>query len=203
MTLFTRARQVADAVVENALDAIADSVRPAPPGAIRAVVVNPDASERAQVVEACIDLAVDSAEPWRLVDAQALDRPVVFWPREATITGVVGPDGQRVAFEMLGEEQLVSHVMSRHETSWALNVRRVRVLWWAPSLPTCGYAAFDLEVGTPIGTRIGTPEGVPQKTPTYVGRGARSSGGVTSPRPSDRPTTRGSASRSTTTERSM
>jgi alpha-mannosidase len=149
MTRFARAGQVADAVVESALDAIADSVEPAAPGAIRAVVVNPDASERAQVVEAFIDLPVDSAEPWRLVDAQALDRPVVFWPREAAITSVVGPDGQGVAFQVLGEEQVVSHVMSRYETPWALNVRRVRLLWWAPSLPTCGYAAFDVEVGTP------------------------------------------------------
>ena len=43
---------------------------------IRAVVVNTDAIERAQVVEAFIDLPIDSAEPWRKVDAQALDRPV-------------------------------------------------------------------------------------------------------------------------------
>ena len=41
------------------------------------------------MVEAFIDLPIDSAEPWRLVDAQALDRPVTFWPREATITGVI------------------------------------------------------------------------------------------------------------------
>ncbi len=78
MTRFARAGQVGDAVVDLALDAIADAV-PAPPspGVIRAVVVNTDAVERAQVVEAFIDLPIDSAEPWRKVDAQALDRPVV------------------------------------------------------------------------------------------------------------------------------
>ena len=92
MTRFARARQVGDAVVDLALDAIADSVpAPSSPGVIRAVVVNTDAVERAQVVEAFIDLPIDSAEPWRKVDAQALDRPVAFWPREATITGVTGP----------------------------------------------------------------------------------------------------------------
>ena len=50
----------------------------------------------------------------------------------------------RVEFQVLGEEQVVSHVMSRYETPWALNVRRLHVAWWAPALPPCGYAAFDL-----------------------------------------------------------
>ena len=148
VTRFARARQVADAVVETALDAIADSVPPPPAGSVRAVVVNPDASERAQVVEACIDLPVDSAEPWRVVDAQALDRPVTFWPAGSTITGVVGSDGRLVPFQISGDEQVVHHEMSRHETPWALNTRRIRLLWWAPSLPPCGYATFDLQVGT-------------------------------------------------------
>jgi mannosylglycerate hydrolase len=148
MTRFARARQVGDAVVDIALDAIADSVpMPASSGIIRAVVVNTDAIERAQVVDAFIDLPVDSAEPWRIVDAQALDRPVVFWPREATVTAVTGPDGHGVEFQILGEETLVTHVMSRYETPWALNVRRLHLLWWAPTLPPCGYAAFDIAIG--------------------------------------------------------
>jgi mannosylglycerate hydrolase len=148
MTRFARARQVGDAVVDLALDAIADSVpAPASPGVIRAVVVNTDAVDSARVVEAWIDLPIDSAEPWRTVDAQALDRPVAFWPREATITSVTGPDGQRVEFQILGEEPLVTHVMSRYETPWALNVRRLHLLWWAAALPPCGYGAFDLAVG--------------------------------------------------------
>jgi hypothetical protein len=148
MTRFARARQVGDAVADQALDAIADSVpAPSSPGVIRAIAVNTDAIARAQVVEAFVDLPVDSAEPWRKVDAQALDRPVTFWPRESTITGVTGPDGQPVEFQILGEEPLVTHVMSRYETPWALNVRRLRVLWWAPALPPCGYAAFDIAIG--------------------------------------------------------
>jgi 2-O-(6-phospho-alpha-D-mannosyl)-D-glycerate hydrolase len=148
MTRFARARQVGDAVVETALDAIADEVpSPSIPGVIRAVAVNTDAVARAQVVEASIDLPIDSAEPWRWVDAQALDRPMAFWPVEDTVTGVTGPDGRPVEFQILGEERLVSHVMSRYETPWALNVRRLRLLWWAPALPPCGYAAFDLSIG--------------------------------------------------------
>ena len=149
MTRFARARQVGDAVVDLALDAIADSVpASSAPNVIRAVVVNTDAVGQARVVEAFVDLPVDSAEPWRKMDAQALDRPVAFWPRETTITGVTGPDGQPVEFQVLGEQPLVTHVMSRYETPWALNVRRVHLLWWAPSLPPCGYAAFDLASGT-------------------------------------------------------
>ena len=148
MTRFARARQVGDAVAETALDAIADSVpASSAPQVIRAVVVNTDFVERAQVVEAFIDLPVDSAEPWRQVDAQALDRPIAFWPREMIVTGVTAPDGQRVEFQVLGEEPLVTHVMSRYETPWALNVRRLHLLWWAPALPSCGYAAFDLTLG--------------------------------------------------------
>src|SRR5204863_2389668 len=128
-------------------DAIADTVPAPPTDTVRVVVVNPDASERAQVAEAFIDLPINSAEPWRHVDRQALDRPVTFWPREAMITGVTGPDGAPVEFQILDEQQIVHHEMSRYETPWALYVRRIHIAWWAPSLPQCGYAAFDLLIG--------------------------------------------------------
>jgi len=82
------------------------------------------------VVEACVDLPVDSAEPWRVVDARALDRPVTFWPAGSTITGVVGSDGRLVPFQIAGDEHVVHHEMSRHETPVALNTRRIRLLWW-------------------------------------------------------------------------
>jgi len=146
MIRFTRARQVAAAVVDTALDAVADSVPPAAGGSIRAIVVNTDAIERTQVVEGVIDLPIDSAEPWRTVDAAALDRPVRFFPRDATISAVYAADGAPVEFQILDERQLVRHEMSRFETPWALNTRRVRVAWWAARLPPCGYASFDFTV---------------------------------------------------------
>ena len=170
MTRFARARQVGDAVVETALDTIADTVPAPPPGVVRALVFNVDALERAQVVDAFIDLPFDSAEPWRLVDAQALDRPVTFWPRDAAITEVIGPDGRRVEFQVLGEEQVVSHVMSRYETPWALNVRRLHVAWWAPALPPCGYAAFDLHFGTPTTVKHSDSLRVVVRTPSRYRR---------------------------------
>jgi mannosylglycerate hydrolase len=163
LTRFARARQVGAAVVDAAMDTIADAVPAPAAGIVRAVVVNPDAAGRAQVVEAFIDLPVDSAEPWRSVDSEALDRPVVFWPADAAIEEVVAPDGQRVEFQVLGEERVVSHVMSRFETPWALNVRRLHVLWWA-ALPPGGYAAFDLLVAAP---------GVPKPAPYAAGYGRR------------------------------
>src|SRR5207248_727489 len=104
--------------------AIADAV-PAPPASVvRAVAVNTDAIERTCVVEAFIDLPIDSAEPWRTVDANALDRPVTFWPRGSTIAGVRAADGTPVDFQILDERDAVQHEMSRYETPWALNVRR-------------------------------------------------------------------------------
>jgi hypothetical protein len=79
------------------------------------VVVNPDAVERAQVVDAFIDLPVDSAEPWRIVDAQALERPVAFWPREARSPASPGPDGRASSSRSSARKRIVTHVMSRYE----------------------------------------------------------------------------------------
>ena len=143
MTRFARARQVADAVIESALGVVADSVPAAEGDTLRVLVVNTDAAERAQVVEATIDLPVSNAEPWRHVDAAALDRPVTFWPAEARITSVTVAGGDAVPFQILDEQDVIVHEMSRFETPWALHARRIRLVFWAPSLPPCGYQAFD------------------------------------------------------------
>jgi alpha-mannosidase len=160
MTRFARARQVASAVIETSLDAIADSVAPPPAGVVRAIAVNTDAVERSQVVEAFIDLPIDSAEPWRTVDATALDRPVTFWFRGATIAGVRTAGGAPVDFQILDQRHLVHHEMSRFETPWALNTRRIHVAWWAPSLPPCGYTAFDVAVSPEDAATPRAPHGV-------------------------------------------
>jgi alpha-mannosidase len=146
VTRFARARQVAAAVIASSLDAIADSVPPPPAGMVRAIAVNTDAAERSQVVDAFVDLPIDSAEPWRTVDAAALDRPVTYWPRGSTISAVRTAGGDAVDFQILDVRHVVDHEMSRYETPWALNMRRIHLAWWAPSLPPCGYAAFDFVV---------------------------------------------------------
>jgi alpha-mannosidase len=149
MTRFARARQVADAVVDSALSAIADSVAPANAPSLRLLAVNPDLNVRAQVVEAFVDLPYASAEPRRTVDANVLDRPVTFWPRGSQIARVTAVGGGIVPFQILGEEDVLAHEMSRFDTPWALQTRRVRLLWWAPELPPVGYAAFDLLIEPP------------------------------------------------------
>ena len=157
MTRFARATQVADAVVHSALDAIADSVAAAGDGSLRVLAVNADTAERAQVVEAFIDLPVDSAEPWRTVDPQVLDRPVTFWPADARIESVATAGGGPLPFQLLGEEPIVVHEMSRFETPWALHARRIHLLWWAPPVPPCGYAAFDVRIGANEAVRVAQP----------------------------------------------
>jgi hypothetical protein len=142
MTRFARARQVGDASSRRALDAIADSVprrrRPS-----RAVVVNRDAVERAQVVEAFIDLPVDSAEPWRTSTRRRSIGRSTFWPRDAAIDEV-RPDGAagRVPGARRGARRQPRHEPLRDAVG--AERRRLHVLWWAQSLPPCGYAAFDL-----------------------------------------------------------
>jgi mannosylglycerate hydrolase len=146
MTRFARARQVAGSVIESALDAIADSVAAADGDTLRVLACNVDAVERAQVIEAIVDLPIASAEPWRTVDAQALDRPVRLWPPDSHVASVSIAGGDTVPFQVLGESDVIVHEMSRFETPWALHARRIRLLWWAPSLPPCGYQAFDLRI---------------------------------------------------------
>jgi alpha-mannosidase len=154
MTRFARARQVADSVIESALATIADSVAAAEGDTLRVLVCNVDAVERAQVVEAIVDLPVASAEPWRTVDAPALDRPMRFWPADSHVAGVAmerEASAERrsdLPFQVIEESDVIVHEMSRFETPWALHARRVRLLWWAPSLPPCGYQAFDLRIGS-------------------------------------------------------
>src|SRR6185503_16264018 len=62
-----------------------------------------------------------------------------------------------VPFQVLGEERVVIHEMSRFETPWALHARRIHLLWWAPSVPPCGYAAFDIQFSVPHSV-LGVPQ---------------------------------------------
>jgi alpha-mannosidase len=172
MTRFSRARQVAEAVIESALHVIGDAVEPAEAGSLRVLAVNTDAVECARVVEAFIDLPYDTAEPWRTIDPQVLDRPVTFWPRDRRIAGVTAAGGRAMPFQVLGEEDVIAHEMSRFDTPWALHVRRVHLVWWA-AVPSCGYSAFDLFVcdGTGTGTDAGTGTGTAKAVPYGSGTG--------------------------------
>src|SRR5439155_10827598 len=143
-TRFARARQVAEGLTERALTHLARQVGAADRGSLRVVVFNPGQGRRTGVVEAVVDLPVENAEPWRKVDPEALDEPVVFLPPETKIASVrPAGGGEPLAFQVLGEEDTVVQVMSRYETPWAVRMRRFRISWQA-EMPGAGYAAFDL-----------------------------------------------------------
>jgi alpha-mannosidase len=144
VTRFARAEQVADAVVASALDTIADSVAPGDGDSLRALAINVDRAQRSQVVDAVIDVPYESAEPWRTIDPQALERPVAFRSKTKTLVRVTDTDDVELPFQLIREEDVLVHEMSRFETPWALRARRLHLLWWAPALPPCGYATFDL-----------------------------------------------------------
>ncbi|HVL66169.1 MAG TPA: glycosyl hydrolase-related protein [Vicinamibacterales bacterium] len=146
MSRFARAGQVADDLIERAATAIARRVAPGGDGRVRAVFFNTSGRPLRTVVEGVVDLPFGNAEPQRHVDPEALDAPVVFHPREATVTGVTLPDGTPVPFQRLEELEVISWVKSRYETPWALHARRIRFAAEI-DLPACGYTAVDLLVG--------------------------------------------------------
>jgi alpha-mannosidase len=145
MTRFARVEQVASLVASDAAEAIAGAVPRGPGGSLRLVAINTSGHAFSGLVEATVDLPYASAEPHRAIDANALDRPVVFWPEGHSISAVTGHDGQPVAFEILDEVDTTTFVLSRREPPWPLRVRRLRLAWMA-SLPACGYGAFDCTV---------------------------------------------------------
>ncbi len=145
MTRFARVEQVASLVASDAAEAIAAAVPQGPGGSVRLVAINTSGHAFSGLIEATVDLPYASAEPHRAIDANALDRPVVFWPQGHSISAVTGHDGQPVPFEILDEAHTTVFVLSRREPPWPLLVRRVRLAWRA-SLPPCGYGSFDCKV---------------------------------------------------------
>jgi alpha-mannosidase len=145
MTRFARAEQVARALVDDATGAIARAIPAPSPDCVRLVAINTTGHPFSGVIETTIDLPYESDEPRRHVDAQALDAPVVFWPKSAQIALVSSTTGRPMPMQILGEEEVTRLVMSRYETPWALRARRLRLAWQA-EIAACGYATFDVAV---------------------------------------------------------
>jgi mannosylglycerate hydrolase len=148
MSRFARAAQVAEDLIDRASVAIARRVAPAAPGSMRVLFFNTSGWPGARVVEGSVDLPFDSAEPHRHVDPEALDVPVVFYPKGSTITSASLPQGGGVPLQVLDEREVISWVRSRYETPWALHARRVRFAA-VIDLPACGYESLDLHVDAP------------------------------------------------------
>jgi alpha-mannosidase len=145
MTRFARAEQVARAIVDESATVIARAVPPSPSGALRLVAINSTGVPFNGVIDAVVDLPYEDAEP-RRPDPEALDAPVSLWPRNANITALTTPDGTSVPFHISSHEDVVTFVLMRHDTPWALRARRLRVQF-AGQVPACGYASFDATVG--------------------------------------------------------
>jgi len=143
MTRFARAGQVAGAIADQAATVVARAVPAAPPGAVRLVAINTTGTPFRGTMEAFVELPYESAEPRRVFDAAALDVPVTFWPQTLRPIAVSSYVGGSLPLQVLGEEDVVTFVMSRYETPWALRARRLRLAFYG-EVPACGYAAFDI-----------------------------------------------------------
>ncbi|MBA3297628.1 MAG: hypothetical protein H0U19_11915 [Acidobacteria bacterium] len=155
MSRFARAGQVADDLIERASAAIARGIAPAAEGHVRAVFFNTSGHEGHRVVQGSIDLPFGNAEPHRHMDPEALDAPVVFYGKDATITSAALAGGGDVPVQILDVTEVISWVRSRYETPWALHARRVRFAALM-DLPACGYASLDLKVGTAAAAATGS-----------------------------------------------
>lgn len=143
MTRFARAGQVAGAIADQAATVVARAVPAGPPGAVRLVAINTAGTPFRGTMEAVVELPYESAEPRRVFDANALDAPVIFWPQTLRPVAMSDYAGGTLPFQVLGEEDVVTFVMSRFETPWALRARRLRLVFHG-EVPACGHAAFDL-----------------------------------------------------------
>ena len=143
MTRFARAGQVAGAIADQAATVVGRAVPAAPPGAVRLVAINTSGTPFTGTLEAVVELPYESAEPRRVVDADALDAPVTFWPKTQRPVAISSHAGRPLPFQVLGEEDVVTFVMSRFETPWALRARRLRLAFHG-EVPACGYATFDI-----------------------------------------------------------
>lgn len=147
MMRFARAEQAAAGIEERALEAIANAVRPAPPGALRFVVVNGDAHPWAGVVTGSLDVPRTIAESGRHAEPAQLERPLALFP-DATLGSITDPDGRPVPFQVLGEEERLVHFMSRHAPPLAVRARRLR-LALPVALPGCSLVALDARFEAP------------------------------------------------------
>ena len=140
MTRFARAEQVARAVVDEAAGVIARGV---PAGPARCAASGRGQHDGHAVsrrprgdASICHMRTLNRGAP----DPEALDAPVALWPADASITGVRASIGAALAtpFQVLAQDDVVTFVMSRYDTPWALRARRFKLLF-AGEVPACGY----------------------------------------------------------------
>jgi mannosylglycerate hydrolase len=146
VTRFARAFQAASTAGARAIRLIGGRIPPAPPGAIRCLVVNTDIGSWFGVAETTIEIPLGSAEIGREVDLVHLEEPLVFFSAQADVSGVTDHAGEPLAFQILHSEEVVSYRTSRYATPVALRVRKIRLAIALRDVPPMGYAVIDVHV---------------------------------------------------------
>jgi len=145
-TRFARAQQAAAGVEDRALEYLANAVAPAPDGAARAVIVNGDAHAFAGVLEAAVEIPFALDEVGRSFDAAGFERPLALFPKDYSVRQMTNAQGEPLPFQVLGEEEVLVHYMSRYEPPLGVRARRLHLAFPA-SLPAASLQILDLHLG--------------------------------------------------------
>ncbi len=146
-TRFARVLQVAEGLTERALRALANRVAAPREGSIRLLAVNTDVHPYSGLIDAVIDLPVESADPSRRLTPDLFEAPLDFFPRGSSICALTDPDGGPVPFQVLRRETALRQWMSRVDVPLGVHVDRLHIVF-AAVLPAAGFLACDAAVGT-------------------------------------------------------
>ncbi len=154
VTRFARAQQAAEVVTSRGAREIARRLGPAPAGRVRCVALNTDTHAWSGVLETVVELPLEPARQEREVDPAQLEEPLVFFGPTASAAAVTDAHGQPLRFQVLDEQESISHRMARYLPPAAIRVRRVRLLADVRHVPALGYAAVDVHVGADRGKTV-------------------------------------------------
>ncbi len=146
-TRFARVFQVAEGLTERALRALANRVAAPREGSIRLLAVNPDVHPYSGLIDAVIDLPVESADPSRRLTPDLFEMPLDFFPRGSSICALTDPEEGPVPFQVLRRETALRQWMSRVDVPLGVHVDRLHIVF-AAVLPAAGFLACDAAVGT-------------------------------------------------------
>ncbi len=145
-TRFVRVLQATQGQAVRSLRALARRVERASRGSIRFLVVNTDVYPWSGLVEAVIDVPVESAESGRMLESSLFDAPLTFFPRASSIVALTDPEGRTIPFQEMRREALLEHWTSRVDVPLAVHVERLHIVCEV-DLPAAGFVALDARIG--------------------------------------------------------
>jgi 2-O-(6-phospho-alpha-D-mannosyl)-D-glycerate hydrolase len=146
VTRFERALQAAEAVTQQAVRNLGARIPPAPPGAIRCLLLNTDSTEWSGVVEGTIEVPLEPVESGRELDQSALETPLVFFDAPPDVSAVTDHQNRPLPFQVTRGEDTVSYRMSRYAPPVPIRVRRLHLVITADAIPPLSYSAVDVHV---------------------------------------------------------